>query len=60
MNETLQIQEFLSKQKEKFISNQHLTKQPAQKENKDPKKIIKIYTHNIRGINRLTDQNNIL
>src|SRR5438477_12265797 len=60
MNETLQIQEFLNKQKEEFLSNQHLTKQPVQKKNKDPKKIIKICTHNIRGINRLIDQNNIL
>src|SRR5438876_5571179 len=46
--------------KEELLSKQHPTKQPAQKENKDPKKIIKIITHNIREINRLTDQDNIL
>src|SRR5438876_8025668 len=46
--------------KEELLSKQHPTKQPAQKENKDPKKIIKICIHNVRGINRLTDQDNIL
>src|SRR5438876_10010479 len=45
--------------KEELLSKQHPTKQPAQKENKDPKKIIKICTHNVKGINRLTDQDNI-